>query len=368
MGSTKIEWTQGPDGGRGMVWNPVTGCTRVDRGCAHCYAARMAPRLAGRCGYPADDPFRVTLHPDKLGEPLRWRKPRIVFVDSMGDLFHKDVPDVLIRAVFGVMAEAPRHMFIVLTKRPDRAAAWFADVEAEWQECRKSPSYCRTSTQSDLCIAEGFANGYNVPGLRVMMTTPAWPLQNVIIGTSVHDQRSADVRVPHLLRCPAACRVVSAEPLVGPLDLARWMPQCNAGTIASMGEGCGDCDPCIYTATHATLAWFIAGGESGTGAAPVHPQWIRSLRDQCAAAGVPFMFKQWGEWAPIGCGCGDPLEGQPVDHGATLWPDGRVEWVPDRGTCADGGVTCVEVGKHRAGRRLDGAVHDAYPDVCRRVR
>ncbi len=169
MTKSKIEWTD-------ATWNPVTGCTPVSTGCANCYAKRMAKRLAGRHGYPKTNPFTVTVHLDRLEEPLRWRKPRMVFVCSMGDLFHDDVPGDVIDKVFAVMELAPQHTFQVLTKRPHHMATYLN--------------------------ARGF-------GLN--------PLPNVWLGTSVEDQSLAHYRIPYLLNCPAVVRFLSCEPLLGPL-------------------------------------------------------------------------------------------------------------------------------------------------------
>jgi len=178
-GPTRIEWTD-------VSWNPVTGCSKVSRGCQFCYAERMAKRLAGRGGYPAENPFAVTLHPERLDEPLHWRKPRRVFVCSMGDLFHKDVPSGFITEVFAVMALCPQHTFQVLTKRPERMAEYLADEDL--------PDYIDTmACNYGACHA-------NLDG--------RWPLPNVWLGTSVEDQATADERIPHLLRCPAAVRFV----------------------------------------------------------------------------------------------------------------------------------------------------------------
>jgi len=171
MGTTKIDWAE-------KSWNPVTGCTPVSAGCANCYAAKMAKRLAGRYGYPADDPFRVTLHEDRLEEPLHWRKPSRVFVCSMGDLFHEDVPEDVIWQVIEKAWQAKQHTFLLLTKRPRR----MADV----------------LTHSMLWLND----------------TPP----NIWIGTSIENQQTAYERIPHLLNAPAAVRFVSCEPLLGFAD------------------------------------------------------------------------------------------------------------------------------------------------------
>jgi len=233
--STKIEWTE-------ETWNPVTGCSKVSPGCDHCYAERMSKRLRGRLGYSDDEPFKVTLHPDKLNRPLRWRKPRRVFVCSMGDLFHGGVPIDYIINIFLVMAESPQHTFQVLTKRPDGMLSLQEVLEKEMLELKHQ-----------------------------------WPLPNVWLGVTAEDQQRADERIPLLLLCSAAVRFVSCEPLLGPIDL-RDQP---------FRDGCGvdamhPADPMM------SLDWVIVGGETGPGARQMHPMWARFLRDQCVAADVPF--------------------------------------------------------------------------------
>lgn len=274
---SKIEWTD-------ETWNPVTGCTKVSVGCKNCYAERMAKRLAGRFGYPADKPFAVTLHWDRLEEPLRWRKPRRVFVCSMGDLFHEDVPDEFIGEVFGVVHAASPHIFQVLTKRPERM--------------------------------RDFILRYSAPG---------GPLPshrgNLWLGVSVEDQATADERIPLLLKTPAAVRFVSYEPALAGVDFSRWLDPLGQDSCINCGADerhylsaeeqarirwtdsgdalCGECGhDCCATGHDPALDWCIAGGESGPGARPVHPDWLRSVRDQCAAAAVPFFFKGWGAWVP----------------------------------------------------------------------
>jgi protein gp37 len=215
------------------TWNPVTGCSRVSPGCEHCYAEALSLRY-GWSRLPWTAPHaaeNVVLHPERLGLPLRWRQPRRVFVNSMSDLFHERVPEAFIEEVFRVMAAAGWHTFQVLTKRPARMHAVVAS--------------------DTFASAVGGAHG--------------WPLPNVWLGTSVEDQRRADERVPLLARTPAAVRFLSCEPLLGPLDLAPWLDR---------------------------LGWVIVGGESGPRHRPMDPDWARALRDQCAAAGVPFFFKQ----------------------------------------------------------------------------
>jgi len=259
---SKIEWTD-------EVWNPVTGCTKVSPGCRNCYAERMAKRLAGRCGYPADDPFRVRLHLDRLEQPLHWRKPRRVFVCSMGDLFHKNVPTHYIDSVLDVIAACPQHTFIVLTKRPHLIGAKLYDV-------------------SDETPIRALGGGDYLPNL--------W------LGVSVEDQATADERIPHLLDTLAAVRFVSAEPLLGEVEIRGQL------------ESCHDCDRCVggrpdqcYTAYRLSalhpdgIHWLIIGGESGPGARPCDVQWIRDLLRQARAARVPVFVKQLGANATETC-------------------------------------------------------------------
>lgn len=239
-----------PIGWCSTTWNPVTGCTKVSEGCLHCYAERMARRLNGRYGYPSfvsGDPFGVTLHPMRLDEPLHWREERLVFVCSMGDLFHEDVPDDFLVSVFGAMFLAPQHTYQVLTKRPERMRDFLLNA-ARWRNK---------------------------------------PPKNIWLGVTTENQEQARKRIPILLDTPAAVRFVSVEPCLGPVDLVgaiqaglgRRAPLDCLGFIDGLGYG---------------LDWVIVGGETGPGARPMHPDWVRALRDQCIEGGVPFWFKGWG--------------------------------------------------------------------------
>ncbi|MGW4125876.1 DUF5131 family protein [Nocardia sp. NPDC004711] len=224
---TGIEWTE-------TTWNPVTGCDRVSSGCTNCFALSMAKRLKamGAAKYQTDGHprtsgpgFAVTIHPAALQIPRRWRSPKVVFVNSMSDLFHARVPEAFIGEVFEVIASTPQHTYQVLTKRSLRA--------------------------------------------RRLAERLPWP-PNLWMGVSVEDQDTL-IRAQHLLEIPAAVRFLSCEPLLGPVDL---------------------------TAVPSGIGWVIAGGESGPGARPVSPQWVRGLRDHCVSASVPFFFKQWGGRTP----------------------------------------------------------------------
>ncbi|SKM38836.1 bacteriophage protein gp37 [Mycobacteroides abscessus subsp. massiliense] len=304
---TGIEWTD-------ATWNPVTGCDKVSPGCDHCYAETFAERWRGTPGHYFESGFDVQLRPDKLDLPLRWTKPRKVFVNSMSDLFHDKVPDEYIARVFAVMALAPRHTFQLLTKRHGRMHALLGSerfpglVYMAINALLEHGNPLHINDVAIMAALDGFSRG------RFMV------LPNVWLGVSAEDQKRADLRIPALLDTSAAVRFVSAEPLLGPLDIARFTEQDDAKY---------DVPP---------LSWVIVGGESGPGARPMHPEWARSLRDQCVAAGVPFLFKQWGEWTPN------------TGHQYRDWAN-----------LSDPHAFVMRVGKRRAGRELDGRTWDQYP-------
>jgi protein gp37 len=313
---TGIEWAD-------STWNPITGCDKVSPGCDHCYAETFAERWRGTEGHYFEHGFDVQLRPDKLALPLRWTKPRKVFVNSMSDLFHEKVSDEYIARVFSVMACAERHTFQLLTKRHGRMRS-LLNSEA----FRELVFKCQA---------------LELPG-DVM--GDYWPLPNVWLGVSAEDQKRADLRIPALLDTPAAVRFISAEPLLGPIDLSRF--------VEDDGEKF-DLPP---------LSWVIVGGESGPGARPMHPDWARSLRDQCVAAGVPFLFKQWGEWAPN--------QHPPLRACVCDWYDGREADICRNDPCRklskppyvdDPRAQMQRVGKKRAGRELDGRTWDQYPEA-----
>lgn len=309
VNTTSISWTE-------KTWNPMSGCTPISEDCANCYAKRMAQRLRGRCGYPADEPFRVTLHEDKLDEPLRMRKPSRIFVCSMGDLFHEDVPDTFILRVAQVMYDAHWHQFLMLTKRPDRMKQFWERV---WE-----------GDARELFLGSGhLTSGRSIP-------------QNVWCGVTAENQERADERIPILLQVPAAVRFVSVEPMLGSTDLRHLHYQgiteidALAGTHGLIRPHGGKC---------AKLDWVICGGETGPGARPMHPDWVRSMRDQCQAAGVPFHFKSWGAYREA-CASDDPI-----------WNGQSPNLKHEHGT------HFIKLNPRETGRLLDGREWDEYPEV-----
>jgi len=257
MAKSKIEWLEG-----GKVWNPVTGCTRVSPGCDNCYAIRQSHRFSGvkgskfegvtlrqAQGERVDWTGVVRCHEDLLEMPLSWRKPERVFVNSMADLFHDDVPEEFIFKVWKTMLESPRHTYMILTKRPQRMKVVVKKIET-W-------------------LADTYPSRRTIAGV---------PLPNVWLGVSCEDQKMRIRRIPHLLNTPAAVRFVSLEPMLGGIDLWQYL----GGNRNPIGEAYGG----------KGLDLVICGGESGPGARPMELEWARSVRDQCVAAGVPFFMKQ----------------------------------------------------------------------------
>jgi protein gp37 len=263
MAETAIEWAT-------HVWNPVTGCSRVSPGCAHCYALSYAARLKamGQAKYQRDGGrgsgpgFGVTLHEDELAAPLRWRKPRRVFVNSMSDLFHEEIPDEFIARVFAVMAASQRHTFQVLTKRPERMATLLTRDFHE-QVCRAAWEICE---RHDLTLSYCF------------------PLPNIWLGVSIENRRFVG-RADLLRETPAAVRFISAEPLLGPL-LHRGNRAMNDPRWPDRQLDLSGID------------WLIVGGESGPGHRPMRSEWVRDLHDATRASGTAFFFKQWGGNTP----------------------------------------------------------------------
>lgn len=393
--NTHIEWTD-------ATWNPVTGCAIVSPGCTNCYAMRLAgTRLKhhpSRAGLTVDGKAgpvwagEVRLNEDWLDQPLRWKRPRRIFVCAHGDLFAEGVPDAWIDQVFAVMALAPQHTFQVLTKRAMRMRDYLCTRAGDWmlRWPESIPAGAWVISRHEGMSRLG-ANGSAAAALY-RQTPLTFPLPNVWLGVSAERQREADERIPDLLATPAASRFVSAEPLLGPIDFRRLRPAgydleltLDALTgpwtytklIERFHAAAAGLDIPALPRRHTGLHWIIAGGESGDGARPMHPDWVRSIRDQCAATGTAFFFKQWGEHLPVG----QTLPDCGKIHGATAVRPGRMklhyggasEQPPkhvfaERGvefaSMADGRLT-FRLGKARAGRLLDGIEHNGYPGVAR---
>jgi protein gp37 len=336
---TAIEWTD-------TTWTPIRArhhlpgtdekydrigwhCEHVSEACRNCYAETWNEfRGTGRPYKPAELAATVTPFLDEkmLLAPLHWKKPRRIFVCSMTDLFANFVPDAWIDKVFAIMALCPQHTFQVLTKRPERMRDYF-----------------RGGITHALTVGTG--------------------LPNVWLGTSVEDQATADERIPLLLNTPAAKRFLSCEPLLGPTNVASiyqgseiikplagvtWYPTPKDWPTQGI------------TARHSPkIDWVIAGGESGPNARPMHPDWPRTIRDQCAVAGVPFFFKQWGEWLPV-CQTGDHVRAHEV---AIVMKNGTWGTAgPGDTVHQDDGTVTFKIGKKAAGNILDGCEHKGFPD------
>lgn len=344
MADTAIEWAT-------KVWNPTTGCDRVSPGCDNCYALTMAKRLKamGSVKYQRDgDPrtsgpgFGISHHSSEVSLPTTWKKSERIFVNSMSDLFHARIPTVFIQRVWETMWLNPQHTFMILTKRPDRM-----------RRILSSPSFWR-----DIEVW----NGDDM--LR-------WPLPNVWLGTSAECQKYAEQRIDDLKATPAAVHFISAEPLLGGIDLSRHLRPHTAQCLTGEPPWC----TCGRDAD-GYIDWVIVGGESGPGARPMHPHWAQTLHRQCDAAGVPFTFKQWGAWSPLAPmkngkfdftgGIAMTDDGNTYGRGDLTWPDGprvgeaiRADFAHHRPT------SMYRVGKKRAGRELyhDGRTFDQYPEA-----
>lgn len=352
--TTTIEWTD-------RTWNPTTGCDRVSVGCDNCYALTLAKRLKsmGQPKYQRDgNPktsgpgFGISAHADVLAAPYTWKTPQKVFVNSMSDLFHDGVPEEFIARVWTVMANTPQHTYQILSKRHARMRsivrrlAWrTATTEERQRGVRGSVAY----VQPDEKLNDHLGAPHVLP--------------NVWLGVSVENQQWADIRITALLDTPASVRWISAEPLLGPIDLfgpivdghrpklTYWLDgRPGWGNERTTSTGLTMTEP----VTGPRLDWVVAGGESGPGARPAHPDWFRRLRDQCQIAGVPFLFKQRGEYTwQAGSGWREP---------DLYVSDVTGQSLPEHEVLATGSWQGVwRVGKKRAGRDLDERTWDEYP-------
>lgn len=405
---SKIQWTN-------KTWNPIVGCSKISAGCKNCYAIGMAWRLqhiehskdkyAGTVEKTANGQRnwtgKINLSEKDLLKPLEWKKPKMIFVNSESDLFHENVPFEFIDKVFAVMALNPQHTFQVLTKRPARMVEYFQSRDEDMVEIREAamimvcdyphlfhvterlkgeareqigPIHITSTIQPHLKAAGWYWDVTNSEyGKESKLEYEGeWPLKNIWLGASVENQQTADERIPLLLQVPAAVRFLSCEPLLGPLDLMQDQLRRKDGSY-----------PFPYLADkHRTkwlhnINWVIAGGESGHGARPVHPDWLRSLRDQCQKAGTSFFLKQWGEYytTSILTTSGEPHFRMFTDM--QHWVDKAQTWVrggrcisidgrecksgKDFQECAYPVAIMDRVGKKNAGRRLDGREWNEFP-------
>jgi protein gp37 len=316
---TKIEWSD-------ATWNPVVGCSIVSPGCTNCYAMRMAHQLeqrfksekyAGLTRVVNGNPVwtgQVRLVEEALDQPIRWRRPRLIFVNSMSDLFHEALPDAAIDCVFARMALASQHIYQILTKRQDRMRAY---TRGDWQT-------------RVMQIITDLVDGSEVKSDDAPILLPA-RLPNLWLGVSVEDQARADQRHDDLAAIAALgwTTWVSYEPALGPVDWTGWE----------------------------FIEWLVSGGESGQDARPTHPDWHRRARDWCASAEVAYHLKQWGEWHP--CTIDNPADGS----GNLIYPDDETIDLGDRrfSVTSVGGQDYFRAGKKLAGRLLDGRTHDEFP-------
>jgi protein gp37 len=368
---SNIEWTD-------STWNPIRGCSRVSEGCRHCYAEGIAARfskpgqaydgLAVMQNHKPHWTGKIDFVEKHLLDPLKWsafvehvdgcvfsefksargqmcfcpRKPRRIFVNSMSDLFHENATDEMRDKIFAVMALCPQHIFQVLTKRPDRMLAYVSNARARINELA-FVNALRGYGKINLGTLRGAGSLY-------------WPLKQVWLGVSIEDQKAADDRIESLLRTPAAVRFISAEPLLGPINLGWVGCECDDpdswdGVIDALRgktwiEEWDDPEGSSRTRVDCNavpmLDWVICGGESGPGARPMQADWARSLRDQCVAAGVPFFFKQWGEYLP-------PMTDGGLDRSGAQVLNASDDF--------------VRVGKHAAGSLLDGREWKQFPET-----
>jgi len=384
---SSIQWTN-------ATWNPIVGCKIHSPGCKLCYAMHEAARQI-RCaaGLKRETHYadtvkiangrpvwtgKINAAPDRVWElPLRWRKPRMIFVNSMSDLFAEGVPEDWIDRAFATMALSPQHTFQVLTKRSARMRAYLSDVATVRRIYDLACDIANDEALKVVLIAHPGMAAHAPPGPRVLLGN--WPLPNVWPGVSTERQQEADERIPDLLATPAAVRFISAEPLIAPIDLTRLNLHSGAHTFFDATRGRFDIRgtatqlPNPMPGPMPLLDWVIAGGESSRlnveDPRPMHPDWARSLRDQCAAAGVPFFFKQWGDWLP---GHHYTEELKRLDSCLEQSRFACADWDGDRSFDTDGlagwddlGPDAMwRVGTAKAGRILDGRTHDAFPAVA----
>lgn len=359
--STKIEWCE-------ETWNPLIGCSKVSPGCKNCYAIQTAwirqhnPKMAERyVGVVEKTPGgslnwtgKVNVVDSVLEKPLKKKTPTMYFVNSMSDLFHEAVPFEIIDKIFAVMALCPQHTFQVLTKRPARMVEYFQRHYA-----------ARVMTELDTIGDENpdlFEQCCKAASSIVLAQEPVFP--NVWLGVSVENQQTANERIPLLLQVPAAVRFLSCEPLIGPVSF-RWAQWHDYGNPEKGIREIRNGQPgLVYKELDGIkgIHWVIVGGESGHGARPMHPEWARSLRDQCVKAGVSYFFKQWGAYTDVNNILPMPMEdfSKNVKAGKWVCVDNTGAIVSHVGG-PNNAVLIAKVSKGKAGRQLDGREWNEYP-------
>jgi len=381
---TKIEWASlGLP--KGVTWNPIRArnlrggdeqgwyCEKVSPACENCYAERLnrKPGATGGTGFPYKPGHRgdveIYLDEKTLLQPLSWRAPRGVFVCSMTDLFGDWVPDEWLDRIHAVEALCPQHRFAHLTKRPKRM-----------REYLTKPMRKRTIAERVMCVSEALAR---LHGFKARIEMEHFskcfkgdgPFLNIWLGVTAEDQKRADERIPDLLATPAAVRFVSIEPMLGPIDLYNGDPDPRLGgheaTQTFLGQWWEPGDN-LKGPPRRGVDWVIAGGESGGGARPSHPDWLRSLRDQCLAAEVPFFFKQFGDFSPHEIRDGGQIIPPMPCFGNIKnfyrWREGAFVPVDGRENCVTAfapGTISVRIGKQRADRMLDGKEYSEFPEA-----
>ncbi len=303
MAESAIEWLW-PSGYTGMAWNPITGCTKVSPGCANCYAETLSIRFKDVHGYGGhylggrEGQAPILFHEDRLRQPFHWKKPRCVFVNSVSDLFHEDVPFEWVEKIMAVIALNPDHLFLALTKRPERMLEFFtmdrgiSSVEAD---------VATMASQKFNMVWDGRGsdiNNYSMVHNRPLTVEnrrvfPGWPLPNLWLGTSVENQHFADERLPILRQVPAAVRWVSVEPMLGYINFENHFERFNQG-----GKNVTGLPRLQSESDSLSVDWAVFGGESGPGARPPHPAWFYQGMHMADAAGIPVFFKQWGNFRP----------------------------------------------------------------------
>jgi protein gp37 len=330
------------DDAPGMKWRRGWFCVHASEGCRNCYAEKMNLWRGNGLAYVAQNLPLVRFEFVGLDQPLRWTRPRAIFPCSMTDLFADFYTDEQIDRVFNVMALTPRHVYQVLTKRAKRMREYVGALRGRW--------------------GRDFVDRATHDGAQVLINAFEQGFPNVWLGVSVEHQKAAEERVPQLLKTPAAVRWLSVEPLLGPVDLCAVGMKINGKLNVETGE-------------REFLDWVVLGGESGSGARPMHPRWARQVRDDCVTCGVPFFFKQWGAYRPLGSvtdeGDMDIDAAAAADESKTiaLSIDGRVCWkgdddpIPAGALSSDCWFVMSRVGKKLAGRVLDGRTWDEMPKV-----